>query len=58
MEKEHFIIQMDQSMTEIGMKMFGKVMVHIRIQIMTHMRANGKIIKDRAKEHILMQLQV
>ncbi len=58
MVKVHFSIQMDRNMTAIGMKMFVKVMVHIHIQIMILMKVNGKIIKDMAKEHILMRLQV
>jgi hypothetical protein len=58
MVKVCFIIQMAQNMMVIVMKMFVKVTVHTHIQIMILMKVNGKIIKDMAKEHILMQRQV
>jgi len=52
------IILTDQSMMVTGMKMFVMVTEHIPIRTMMHMKANGKIIKDMAKELILMLLQV
>jgi hypothetical protein len=58
MVKVYFSIPMDQNMMETGMKIYVKVMVHIHIQIMIRTKVNGKIIKDMAREHILMQLQV